>query len=144
MKKLLFYLFLGYCLSLFFVGCYTKNQALRKFCKQDTALTQLTLTDTLYVPQIQADTIFTHTYDSVLVVSDRLVIKYLKKDSTIYLKGTCLADTIYKTKTVTVKIPCNCPSLPPPTLWDKAKNWLAFFGLIAILILAFKLNFRGS
>ena len=43
-------------LSLLITGCYTKKQAINKFCHQDSARVELRIIDTVVVKEIKADT----------------------------------------------------------------------------------------
>jgi len=122
-----------YCLL---CSCYTKTQAIKKFCNKDTITTFVTVHDTLRTKTIQADTTFTHTNDTVYLVRDKMVVKYYKKDSLVYLQGTCLGDTFYITKTVKVKVPVTVPKL----VWYKqyAANYWWLLPLLVLLLVIVK------
>jgi len=97
-----------YCLI---CSCYTKNQAIEKFCSQDTAKVVVTIHDTIIVDSIQVDTVFNDTVDSVYITKDKLEIVYVKKFGKIYIEGKCKGDTIYYEKKVLVEVPVDCPKL---------------------------------
>ena len=123
-----------YCMC--FSSCYTKNQAINKFCKQDTISTFVTVHDTIRTQTIQKDTILSgsNTTDTVIIQRDKMVIKYFKKDSLVYIQGTCQGDTFYITKTVAVKVPVTVPKL----VWYKqyaADYWWILPSIIIFLLL---------
>ena len=62
--------------------------------KKDT----ITVIDTIpvLIESIQHDTVVEHDVDSFMIVKDRLRIKYVRRDSLIYIEGECQSDTIYK------------------------------------------------
>ena len=97
-----------YCLI---CSCYTKNQAIEKFCSQDTASVVVTIHDTIRTETIKTDTIFNDTVDSVYITKDKLEIVYVKKFGKIYIQGKCKGDTVYYEKKVLIEIPVNCPKL---------------------------------
>jgi hypothetical protein len=132
---------LGFVFGLILLSsCYTKKQAIDKFCHQDTAVVMVEVHDTTIVERIVADTVFSASIDSFVITKDKLVIKYLKIRDSIYLSGEYKGDTIYKIREITVKTPCNCPPEYVPGFWDKVKSWLAVFGIISFLIFAFVLS----
>ena len=97
-----------YCLI---CSCYTKNQAIQKFCKQDTASVFVTIHDTIISELIRTDTIFNDNVDSVYITKDKLEIVYVKKFGKVYIEGKCKGDTIYYEKKVLIEVPVNCPKL---------------------------------
>lgn len=121
-------------LILLLSSCYTKQNAINKFCKNDTIQTTITIYDTIIVDSIQVDTVFSETIDSVFITKDKIEIRYVKKYGKIYIEGKCKGDTIYYEKKVIVEIPVNCPELSwinqmaIDSLW-----WLIV--IIAILII---------
>ncbi len=120
-----------YCLI---CSCYTKNQAIEKFCSKDTASVILTIHDTIITETIRTDTIFNDTIDSVYITKDKLEIVYVKKFGKVYIEGKCKGDTIYYEKKVLIEVPIDCPK---QSWFDQmileAKWWLLV--IIAILIL---------
>jgi hypothetical protein len=120
-----------YCLI---CSCYTKNQAIDKFCSKDTASVILTIHDTIITETIRTDTIFNDTVDSVYITKDKLEIVYVKKFGKIYIEGKCKGDTIYYEKKVLIEVPLDCPK---QSWFDQmileAKWWILV--IIAILIL---------
>jgi len=126
-----------YCLI---CSCYTKQQAIDKFCSKDTASVMVTIHDTIKTETIKTDTVFNETVDSVYITKDKLEIVYIKKFGKVYIEGKCKGDTIYYEKKVLVEVPIDCPK---QSWFDQmiveAKWWLLV--IIAILILViFKRN----
>ena len=120
-----------YC---FICSCYTKNQAIDKFCSQDTASVMVTIHDTIIVDSVQTDSTFDDSVSYVYIVKDRLEIKYIKKFGKIYIEGKCKGDTIYYEKKVLIEIPVNCPKLS----WYKqlgADYWYILPLIILILFI---------
>jgi hypothetical protein len=120
-----------YCLI---CSCYTKQQAIDKFCSKDTASVMVTIHDTIRTETIKTDTVFNDTVDSVYITKDKLEIVYIKKFGKIYIEGKCKGDTIYYEKKVLVEVPIDCPK---QSWFDQiileAKWWILV--IIAILIL---------
>jgi hypothetical protein len=126
-----------YCLI---CSCYTKQQAIDKFCSKDTASVMVTIHDTIRTETIRTDTVFNDTVDSVYITKDKLEIVYIKKFGKVYIEGKCKGDTIYYEKKVLIEVPIDCPK---QSWFDQmiieAKWWLLV--IIAILILViFKRN----
>ena len=120
-----------YCLI---CSCYTKNQAIEKFCSQDTASVVVTIHDTIIVDSVQTDSTFDDSVSYVYIVKDRLEIKYVKKFGKIYIEGKCKGDTIYYEKKVLIEVPVNCPKLS----WYKqlgADYWYILPLIILILFI---------
>jgi hypothetical protein len=126
-----------YCLI---CSCYTKQQAIDKFCSKDTAQVILTIHDTIITETIRTDTIFNDTVDSVFFTKNKIEIKYIKIGGKIEIAGKYLGDTIYYEKKVLIEVPIDCPK---QSWFDQmileAKWWILI--IIAILILViFKRN----
>jgi hypothetical protein len=120
-----------YCLI---CSCYTKQQAIDKFCSKDTASVMVTIHDTIRTETIRTDTVFNESVDSVYITKDKLEIVYIKKFGKVYIEGKCKGDTIYYEKKVLVEVPIDCPK---QSWFDQmiveAKWWILV--IIAILIL---------
>jgi hypothetical protein len=120
-----------YCLI---CSCYTKQQAIDKFCNKDTASIFVTIHDTIRTETIRTDTVFNDTVDSVYITKDKLEIVYVKKFGKVFIEGKCKGDTIYYEKKVLVEVPIDCPKLSWfNQLILEAKWWLLI--IIAILTL---------
>lgn len=124
----------SFILLISFTSCYTKKQAINKFCHQDSARVELRIIDTVVVQEIKADTIFSINVDSVFIQKDKLQIKYLRKNDTIYIEGKCLADTIIKEIPVNVSVPCNCPPIPEMPWYIIVRNWIIYFFAVIGLV----------
>jgi len=116
-------------LILLLSSCYTKQNAINKFCKNDTIQTTITVHDTIIIDSIQVDTVFSDTIDSVFITKDRIEIRYIKKFGKIYIEGKCKGDTIYYEKKVIVEVPINCPKLS----WLKQMAIDSLWWLIVII-----------
>ena len=126
-------------LSLLMTGCYTKKQAINKFCHQDSAQIELIIVDTVVVKEIKADTVFSIELDSIVLVQDRLEIRYRKIRDSIYLEGKCKADTFVKEIPVKISVPCNCPPKPMLKWYLTVLKWLIyFFAVIGFVTLFLK------
>ncbi len=132
MKKLITIL----CITSLLSSClYTKETAIKKFCKADSIPYSIIVHDTFVVQSIKVDTMFNASLDTFTIIKDRLVIHYKKVGEKIFIQGECKADTIYKTKLIQVQIPIIKPKL---AWWEIAylniRNWLAVIGFIGICI----------
>jgi hypothetical protein len=130
MKKLLFALLL-------FSSCYTKNQAIEKFCNKDTIQVSTIIHDTIIIDSVQVDTVFNESVDSVFITKDKIEIRYIKKYGKIYLEGKCKQDTVFYTKEVFI----NAPVLTKKLAWYKQLAADYWFILPLILVLLILLSF---
>lgn len=116
-------------------GCdcnYHLKQAKKK-CGQSLLSDTIRIHDTIYSKSVDHDTTFFYNQkDTVIIKEGRLIMKYFYNDSTVYLKGECLTDTIYRDKII-----INNSTELKPDLFDKWKWWIigAFFVLLLIAIL---------
>lgn len=89
------------------------------------------------VPQVKTDTIFKSTVgDTVTLVKDRLEVKYVRlAGDSVFIEGTCLADTIYKEVPITITRQIHTP--------DKWKTpALSLAGILILIIGAILVYFR--
>lgn len=121
-------------------SCYTRKQAVKKFCHIDTALATVTVHDTVIVKSIVADTVFSTNTDSVIIIKNRLEIKYKRVLDKVYLSGQYHGDTIYKERIVEVKVPCNCPDPPEPVWYESFIKVFAIIGLILLVFFLYTLS----
>jgi hypothetical protein len=135
-KNKLLLLIFGLILS----SCYTKKQAIDKFCHQDTAVVMVEIHDTTIVERIVADTVFSASIDSFIVTKDKLIIKYLKIRDSIYLSGEYKGDTIFKFIDRPIKVPCNCPPEYVPGFWDMFWKVMGVIGIILLLFVFWNLS----
>jgi len=123
-----------YCLI---CSCYTKNQAIEKFCSKDTASVMVTIHDTIIVDSIQVDTVFNDTVDSIFITKNKIQIKYIKIGNKIEIAGKYLGDTIYYEKKVLIEIPVDCPKLS----WYKQLGADYWFILPLIILILFIIGY---
>lgn len=144
----------AYCMvnsSCSVIGLYTKNQAINKFCRQDSSSFHYkdTIRDTVVIKGNTAEVNldcekFKAKYDSLLKVNSNLLDSdgfyniYEDSNTTIKAKPNKDGSTKFKAKTkdkkqaiekpidVIIKAPCNCPpcpEIPKPTFWEKVVLW---------------------
>ena len=87
-------------------GCNYHLKKAEKNCGYSTSTTVVTVRDTIYTDRVIKDTIFSfsNSSDTVVLKQNNLQIKYFYNthDSTVYIKGECKTDTIYKDRVITV------------------------------------------
>lgn len=82
----------------------TKKRASKKIAKYVRNYPSLIVNDTIpfidtipfVVKEVKHDTVFKEIHDSIVIKKDRLTIKYIKRDSLVYLSGECETDTIWE------------------------------------------------
>lgn len=136
---------------LFFSSCCTTRlceieRAEKKIAKLTDKFPELlqsdtiVVSDTLTIETIKADTAFvsTNTNDTVVITNDRVTIKYIKKDSLIYIEGECVGDTVVVTK----EIPVETVVVRELTWAERAKEYTYFMFAIAALLLVVRVFFK--
>ena len=126
-------------------GCNYHLKKVEKKCGYSTSTEVVTFHDTIYTERVVKDTIFsfTNSSDTVILKQDNLQIKYFYNthDSTVYIKGECKTDTIYKDRVVTINNKTYEWSLK-----EAIKSNLLWIGLILfivlILLMASKIIFK--
>lgn len=100
----------------------------------------IVVSDTIRFETIIADTSFIDisSNDTIIVTNDKITIRYIKKDSIIYLTGECEGDTIY----ITHEIPVEKIVIRKPTFAERAKDWTYFAFAIAALLLVLRVFFK--
>ena len=101
MKRYYIIIILLLCLSSCIV---TKKRASKKIAKYVENYPSLIVHDTIkfvdtipfVIKEVRHDTIIEQSVDSVVIKKDRLTIKYVKRDSVVYLSGECESDTIWE------------------------------------------------
>jgi len=115
-------------------GCNYHLKKVEKKCGYSTSTEVVTFHDTIYTERIVKDTIFsfTNSSDTVILKQDNLQIKYFYNthDSTVYIKGECKTDTIYKDRVVTINNKTYEWSLK-----EAIKSNLLWIGLILFIVL---------
>ena len=73
----------------------------KKKCNQSFLSDTTIVRDTIYSTSVKKDSLFFFNQkDTVVIREGKLVMKYFYNDSTVYLKGECLTDTIYRDKII--------------------------------------------
>jgi len=115
-------------------GCNYHLKKVEKKCGYSTSTEVVTFHDTIYTERVVKDTIFsfTNSSDTVILKQDNLQIKYYYNthDSTVYIKGECKTDTIYKDRVVTINNKTYEWSLK-----EAIKSNLLWIGLILFIVL---------
>lgn len=94
----------------------------------------LTLHDTVITKELHTDTVFKYYQrDTVVVREGKLVMKYFynSHDSTVYLQGKSISDTIVKV----IKVPYEKQSIML-NYFPKWVKWLSLILVITIIVLA--------
>ena len=76
--------------------------------------------DTFIIDRISYDTSYALTLDTVVIEKDRLRIKTVVRNDSIFIQGEVIADTIIKE----VRIPYEKVVIQELTLWQKHRIWL--------------------
>ena len=127
-----------YIILLLFSSCIvTKKRASKRIAKYVENYPSLIVHDTIkfvdtipfVVDEVKHDTVFKEIHDSIVIEKDRLKIKYIKRDSLIFLSGMCESDTIYEIVHKEVRVP-----QIRVVKDEKGKNikYLLYLGIIAI------------
>lgn len=105
------FLLLGYMLPLL-TGCKAIRNALTPL------KTEVTLTDTIYVPEVRVDTVaVTLPVDTLVIETERVSAKVIRSFDTIAVEVECKADTVVVTHTVT--LPTKVKTVTRVPLWFK-------------------------
>lgn len=84
------------------------------------------------IPNVEVDTSFVfspvHFNDTIIIQKEKIKIKYVRKDSLVYISGECIEDTIYIEKL----IPIEKIVVKDIAMGDKIKSW--FWVVIATII----------
>ena len=105
------FLLLGYMLPLL-TGCKAVRNALTPL------KTEVTLTDTIYVPEVRVDTVaITLPVDTLVIETERVSAKVIRSFDTIAVEVECKADTVIVTNTVT--LPTKVKTVTRVPLWFK-------------------------
>ena len=99
---------LNFILLIFISSC-SAQWHLKKAIKKDPTLVQVdtlrvTDIDTFITETVQHDTSFFMSRDTTIIVKDRMTIKHYIHDSTVYIEGECLGDTIIKTEVIEMPV----------------------------------------
>lgn len=94
---------------------------------------EITIHDTVRIPEIKADTVFsaTHSRDTVVLQKDRLTVKYYQSNDTVFLSGECRDSVITREIRVPVLTPSNSGSLD--WYWIVILTCAGIFALMQII-----------
>ena len=121
-------------LSFLLLSC-SPQRKLHRLLKKYPELLQtdtIKINDSIFIPEIRVDTIFHYSTlkDTVIITKEKLKIKILEVNDTIYLDAEVKADTVVLVKEIPVeKLVYVEPVKWYIILWNGFKNWL-----IAILV----------
>ena len=137
-------------------SCSLEHRMEKKFRRAERKIEKLTIRypkliqkDTLYdtiqvtTAAIEVDTVFkAEDGDTVTIFKDRLRIQYYRQNDTVYISGTCAADTIYKT----VSIPVEQVVVRKETILEQiekhSKRLIWLFVILAILYIAIRVIWK--
>ena len=136
MKK--YFLFIAVLLLL--VSCSPQKRLHRLVSKHPelTRIDTIKIQDSVFVLGTNVDTVFRSSllHDTVTITQEKLQIKLIEKNDTIYLNANVKPDTIIITKEIPVqKIVHIEPEKWYITIWNKFKFWLFYIICFVVLIL---------
>ena len=143
MKK--YFLFIAVLLLL--VSCSPQKRLHRLITKHPelTRIDTIKIQDSVFVPGTNVDTVFRSSllHDTVTITQEKLQIKLIEKNDTIYLNANVEPDTIVITKEIPVqKIVHIEPEKWYMTIWNKFKFWLFYIFCFIVLILVLFRRFK--
>lgn len=100
-----------------------------------------TINDTIEITieQVQVDTIFNSTDgDTVTLFKDRLRVQYVRQGDTVYLSGTCKADTIYQV----VSVPCEQVVVRKQTILEQIQKQSKRMILVLLILVVLAVAIR--
>lgn len=95
--------------------------------------------DTIITKEVKSDTAFFYLIDSIIVTNEKLEIKYIKNNDTIYLSGKCKSDTIYYTNEVLVEKVVYKEAKKKVSFWNRIELILALLILMVITLFGIKI-----
>jgi hypothetical protein len=128
------------CLLCVLVAC-SPSKRLARLVKKHPELVKvdtLRVHDTTITEHVRKDTVLNWAtlYDTAYIVKDKLSIRVVRVNDSIYIRGECLSDTIYKT----IEVPYNYVQPVKKMKTPAYKFWLFILVLIGIILLLFKLK----
>ena len=147
MQKIVFFLIFGLLVS---SCCTTRLCKIERAEKKILKLTEkfpeliqnndtIVLKDTIQIDPVIVDTSFVdNSNDTIIVIKDKITIKYVKQDSIVFLTGECEGDTIF----ITHEVPVEKIVIRNPTFAERAKEWTYFLFAIAALLLVARIFFK--
>ena len=143
MKKYLLFI----AVLLLLVSCSPQKRLHRLITKHPelTRIDTIKIQDSVFIPGTNIDTVFRSSllHDTVTITQEKLKIKLIEKNDTIYLNANVEPDTIIITKEIPVQKIVHIESEKwYITIWNKFKFWLfyviCFTALILVLFRRFK------
>jgi hypothetical protein len=128
------------CLLCVLVAC-SPSKRLARLVKKHPELVKvdtLRVHDTTITEHVRKDTVLNWNtlYDTAYIVKDKLSIRVVRVNDSIYIRGECLPDTIYKT----IEVPYNYVQPISRSKSPSYKLWIFILFLIGIILLLFKLK----
>jgi sporulation protein YlmC with PRC-barrel domain len=119
----------------------TPQKKLNRLVKKHPELVKvdtLRVHDTTITEHVRKDTVLNWNtlYDTAYIVKDKLSIRVVRVNDSIYINGQCASDTIYKT----IEVPYNYVQPVKKMKTPAYKFWLFILVLIGIILLLFKLK----
>lgn len=122
-------------IGLLLLSSCSANWHLRRAIKKDPSILikdTVTVRDTLVSETISTDTlIVSKPNDTITIEKDRLRIKILRSFDTLRVEGTCIGDTIYFEKKITVE-----------KIVYKPKQWYERYWWVLLLIIGAAIYFK--
>jgi hypothetical protein len=128
------------CLLCVLVAC-SPSRKLSRLIRKHPELVKvdtLRVHDTTITEHVRKDTFLNWNtlYDTAYIYKDKLSIRVVRVNDSIYIRGECLSDTIYKT----IEVPYNYVQPIKKMKTPAYKFWLFILVLIGIILLLFKLK----
>ena len=122
------------------VSCSPQKRLNRLIERNPELMTVDTLRDTVtvIVPEVKIDTFLTLTnlLDTVYITEDRLKIKTILRNDTLYIEGECETDTVIKE----IKVPYKTVKVIQLTWWERNQIWVIPL-IIVSLVFAIRKKF---
>ena len=139
----IYFILLAFTFLLF--SC-SPQKRLHRLVKKHPELTQLDtikIQDTIIVPGIKTDTVFSSSllHDTVTITKDNLQIKLIEINDTIYLNAEVKADTVIIEREILVDRIIHVE--PKNKLLNFFKNIKTYFTIVIILIIVLTLLYKG-
>jgi len=110
-------------------GCEYHLAKAKKKCNQSFLSDTTYVRDTIFTKEVKRDTTFFYNQkDTVVIREGKLIMKYFYRDSTVFLRGECLPDTVFYEKQI---ISNNLELKPDPI--SKYRFWI--MGVILVLLI---------
>lgn len=144
-KQLLWWAFRLPALALLFIslflliGC-SPAKRLDRFQKNHPYLFEtvtdtvtITIHDTIHTETVRTDTIFHIDFDTVRIEKEKLKIRLIRQNDTIFVDGECVGDTVYVTEEIEVPI----ESTQPKRQEKDNTNWWIALAIASMFFITF-------